>query len=101
VVARWQIHFVLRAQEIRNSLRILSLGDRRTARFSDVRSREPIGSMFSPDGRWIDLQPLWSRDSTELLDVAPNVVFIGTAFSPDGEAPPPRDGARVNGDGQR
>jgi eukaryotic-like serine/threonine-protein kinase len=40
-------------KESEYSLWILSLGDRKTARFSDVRSREPIGSVFSPDGRWI------------------------------------------------
>jgi Tol biopolymer transport system component len=35
------------------SLWILSIADHKTARFSDVQSREPIGSVFSPDGRWI------------------------------------------------
>jgi Tol biopolymer transport system component len=65
---RYISYSVLKESEY--SLWILSLGDCKTARFSDVRSREPIGSVFSPDGRWIDFQPLWSRDSTELFDVA-------------------------------
>jgi Tol biopolymer transport system component len=35
------------------SLWILSLADGKAAQFRDVRSREPLGSVFSPDGRWI------------------------------------------------
>ena len=31
----------------------LSMADGKTARFSDILSREPIGAVFSPDGRWV------------------------------------------------
>ena len=40
-------------KESEYSLWILSPGDKKTDRFSDVRSIEPIGSVFSPDGKWI------------------------------------------------
>ena len=40
-------------KESEYSLWILSVGDGETTRFSDVRSVEPIGSVFSPDGKWI------------------------------------------------
>jgi dipeptidyl aminopeptidase/acylaminoacyl peptidase len=37
-----------------HDLRVLSLTDKKTAPFGDVRSfGEPIGAVFSPDGRWI------------------------------------------------
>jgi len=35
------------------SLWVLSVDDGKAARFGDVQSLEPLGSMFSPDGRWI------------------------------------------------
>ncbi len=35
------------------ALRALSLDDRRTVPFGDVRSRMPLGARFSPDGRWV------------------------------------------------
>jgi hypothetical protein len=31
----------------------VTLGDKRAEPLADIRSREPIGSTFSPDGRWI------------------------------------------------
>jgi serine/threonine-protein kinase len=31
----------------------VSVDDRKAARFADVRSGEPIGAVFSPDGKWI------------------------------------------------
>jgi dipeptidyl aminopeptidase/acylaminoacyl peptidase len=36
-----------------NSLWTVSVADKKTARFADVRSAEPIGAVFSPDGNWI------------------------------------------------
>jgi Tol biopolymer transport system component len=36
-----------------SSLWILSLDDRKISPFGDIQSTEPIGSVFSPDGRWI------------------------------------------------
>jgi serine/threonine-protein kinase len=35
------------------SLWTVSLADKKTSRFADVRSAEPIGAVFSPDGKWI------------------------------------------------
>jgi serine/threonine-protein kinase len=35
------------------SLWTVSVADRNAARFADVRSGEPIGAVFSPDGKWI------------------------------------------------
>ena len=35
------------------SLWVLSVDDGKAARFGDVQSLEPLGSMFSPNGRWI------------------------------------------------
>jgi eukaryotic-like serine/threonine-protein kinase len=55
------------------SLWILSLGDGKTTRFSSVQSREPIGSVFSPDGRWIAYHSLPAGSSP----LSPNVgVFV-------------------------
>jgi WD40 repeat protein len=36
-----------------SSLWILSVDDRKTTAFGEVQSTEPIGSVFSPDGRWL------------------------------------------------
>jgi Tol biopolymer transport system component len=41
------------------SLWIFSIQDKKAAPFGDVRSREPIGSAFSPDGRWL---AYWSSE---------------------------------------
>jgi Tol biopolymer transport system component/tRNA A-37 threonylcarbamoyl transferase component Bud32 len=35
------------------ALWMLSLADRKTAAFAEVRSTEPTGSVFSPDGKWL------------------------------------------------
>jgi serine/threonine-protein kinase len=55
------------------ALWILSLADRKTARFSDVRSREPIGSVFSADGRWIAYHSL---PAGSYADSANSGVFV-------------------------
>jgi eukaryotic-like serine/threonine-protein kinase len=36
-----------------SSLWTVSIEDQKTTRFADVRSAEPIGAVFSPDGKWI------------------------------------------------
>ena len=52
-------------KESQYSVWILSLADRKTVRFNDVQSREPNGSVFSPDGRWIAYHSLPVGSSAE------------------------------------
>jgi Tol biopolymer transport system component len=40
-------------KDSRYSLWTVSVADKKTAQFADVRSAEPIGAVFSPDGKWI------------------------------------------------
>ena len=51
----WSRAGLLSYSVVRNgySLWILSVWDKKTSPFGAVRSSEPIGSVFSPDGRWI------------------------------------------------
>jgi eukaryotic-like serine/threonine-protein kinase len=37
----------------RFTLWVVTLADKKTSRFDDVASHEPIGATFSPDGRWV------------------------------------------------
>ena len=47
-----QLLFSVR-REARFSLQLLSLGDKKAAPYGGVESTQPIGAVFSPDGRWV------------------------------------------------
>jgi len=48
-----------------NTLWTLDLGSKQAAPFGDVRSREPIGSAFSPDGRWLAYHAMLAADLSD------------------------------------
>jgi serine/threonine-protein kinase len=57
---------------IEYTLWMLSLADRRTAAFGAINSTQPIGSVFSPDGRWL----AYTRSPTEEVSASDRGVFV-------------------------
>lgn len=54
------------------ALHMLSAGDGKAAPYGNVTSREPIGAVFSPDGRWV----AYTSTTTEDVTAANRGVFV-------------------------
>jgi Tol biopolymer transport system component len=63
--------YAIQAMVLRNELWVLSLADGKAAVFGGVTSSDPIGAVFSPDGKWI----AYTRTESDDISAADRGVF--------------------------